>query len=687
MSARAAQPGATEERLGAEYDARAGLSFSNARIHADRVYGRDHIEVNAGPERELVPKYPIPLWRKEEAENAFVITDGHRQLLREVSGRHVVLIRGARGTGKYALATKLVMEARPSAVYCFGPATDVSALRGEDFGKGAGYLLEDLADTAAPALTAFEAQRLEQELDRLGSLLVITIPVGTVMADQALAKLISEMREPAEPADVAQRHLLWRAGPDDRARAERLLARADVAELIKKECGAGGDLGRAAQIAHMIAQASEADGEVVTKVAERLAMGEIAAFEHWFEGITDLETQCLAIAIAVFGGEPYDTVASLARRLQERLQLPESVDKPERPRSAPISATRRRRLEQLRATLRPATVVTRHGGAPPGLIVRFRDETTPVNVLDYVWDELDEIRSELTGWLRGCARHELATIRVRAAVAVGILTARSFDAMRASVILPWVAARDADLRDAAAVALNNAAQDEPKLAPAVRNMVLAWSAEDEKPSVRAGAVRAWRALLDDDGSAVGLLDSLAATSNADIIEAICLSVAEYLALDEDHRQREAIGLLHDWARARDPDRRLVGELAFVYAAADLVEKRPGGTRHQEEVWPALLAIADRDPMRQEELATLWQGALCSPDVYEAAHLVLAQWAHTVEPVPAARRALGRLLALAARSDRCARIIRHQAARWTRAETAAAAPETSRVVKAYLEGRN
>jgi hypothetical protein len=258
--------------------------------------------------------------------------------------------------------------------------------------------------------------------------------------------------------------------------------------------------------------------------------------------------------------------------------------------------------------------------------------------------------------------------------------------MRASVILPWVAARDSDLRDAAAVALNNAAQDEPKLASAVRNLVLAWSAEDEKPSVRAGAARAWRALLDDDGSAVGLLDSLAATSNADIIEAICLSVAEYLTIDEDHRQREAIGLLHSWARSRDPDRRLVGELAFVYAAADLVERRPGGTPQQEEVWPALLAIADRDPMRQEELATLWQEAMCSPDVYEAAHVVLAQWAHTAEPVPAARRALGRLLALAARTDRSARIIRHQAAQWARTD-ATGAPGTSRVVKAYLEGRN
>jgi hypothetical protein len=455
---------------------------------------------------------------------------------------------------------------------------------------------------------------------------------------------------------------------------------------MEKECGAGEELGRAAQIGHLIAQADGPDEEVAIKVADRLAMGEDAAFLHWFEGLSDLETQCLAIAVAVFGGEPYDTVAGLARRLQDQLQLPESVDNPERPRSAPILATRRLRLERLRARLLPAPVATRYGGAPPGLIVRFLDSTTPVRVLEYFWDELDTIRGDLTEWLRGCARHELATIRVRAAVAVGMLTARSFDAMRASIILPWGASRDADLRDAAAVALNSAAQEQPDLAPAVRNLILAWSKEDEKPSLRAAAARAWRALLDDDGSAVRLLDSLAATGNADIIEAICLSMAEYLAIDEDQCRREAIGLLHTWRISRDPERRLVGELAFLYAAADLVDKRPAGTAQVEEVWPALLAMATRDPMRQDDLALLWQGALCSPDVYEAAHVVLTVWARMAEPVPAARRALGRLLALAAGTARSARIIRHQAARWARGDGAGSAPETSRVVMTHLEGK-
>jgi hypothetical protein len=183
-------------------------------------------------------------------------------------------------------------------------------------------------------------------------------------------------------------------------------------------------------------------------------------------------------------------------------------------------------------------------------------------------------------------------------------------------------------------------------------------------------------------------------------------MAEYLAIDDERSNREAIGLLHSWANARDPDRRLVGELAFLYAAGDLVERRTGGAAQEgtvlegtvledmvqedmvqeEEVWPALLATAARDPLRQEELAALWQGALCSPDVYEAAHTVLGQWASMAESVPAARRALGRLLALAAGSDRSTRIIRYLAAQWALADGAAHAPETSQVVIAYLEGR-
>jgi hypothetical protein len=352
-----------------------------------------------------------------------------------------------------------------------------------------------------------------------------------------------------------------------------------------------------------------------------------------------------------------------------------------------VLATRRRRLEQVHARLLPAPVTTRHGGAAPGLIVRFMDPGVPVRVLEHVWDELDDVRGELTQWLRGCARHELPTIRVRAAVAVGMIAARSFEVMRASVISPWAAAKDSHLRDAAAVALNSAAQEEPRLAPAIRSLVLAWASEDQQPALRAGAARAWRVLLDDDDSATDLLDSLADSDSADVAESICQSMAEYLTLDKESQQRHAIALLHSWTQSRDPQRRLVGEMAFLYAAADLVENRPGDAPGEEDVWPALLAIAARDPMQQEELASLWQAALCSSDVYEAAQTILAEWAYMAEPISRARRALGRLLAAASKTGRSARIIRYQAAQWTGTGKAKGAPETSRVVTRYLNGRD
>src|ERR1039457_6072613 len=184
------------------------------------------------------------------------------------------------------------------------------------------------------------------------------------------------------------------------------------------------------------------------------------------------------------------------------------------------------RLDGLHPTLQPSRVAPRHGGAPPGLVVRYKDAGIPARVVNYAWDELDGIRAELMAWLRHCAVHELATVRVRAAVAVGVLATRSFDMLRADVLYSWASQRNQWLHDAAAIALDTAAEEDPGLLAAVRNLVTAWASEGEQPSLRASSARAWRTLLDEDGTAARHLHLLAATDDVGIIEVICASAAE-----------------------------------------------------------------------------------------------------------------------------------------------------------------
>ncbi|WP_211265863.1 hypothetical protein, partial [Actinacidiphila oryziradicis] len=118
--------------------------------------------------------------------------------------------------------------------------------------------------------------------------------------------------------------------------------------------------------------------------------------------------------------------------------------------------------------------------------------------------------------------------------------------------------------------------------------------------------------------------------------------------------------------------------------------RPGGPAgpggRGPGVWPMLLAAADRDDIRRQEVALLWMRTVNSAQVYEAAHEVLAEWARLAEPDPAARAALGRLLAVAAADVRTQRIIRKQADTWIAAGEGRGAPLAGQEVLNHL-GRN
>ena len=690
LSAVAAQPGATGERMDAEREARLGLSnFARAAVQAEQVYGGGHYEFYGQSTRPHFRTAQMSATEVTEAADAFVTWNGLSNIIRESSGKPIVFVRGAQGSGKYALARYLLVQSDTSRqLFRVDPATDWSLIEDKDLEKGAGYVVEDVTAAGIQTMSAFQFQRVGQDLAGRGATLFIPVPAGTATADPVVAGGIIDFQRTVDPEQVAHRYLAWRSGSAGRARATRLLQRPEIAGLITELCGSGTRFARAAEIGCMLADATAPEKDVAAEVAGRVALMEVGAFEDWFEGLDDLDTQCLAIAVAVFGGEPYDTVAALAAQLQQRIQLPESPDNPDHRRSAPVMATRRRRLERLHATLQPSQVATRHGGAPPGLVVRYKDAGIPARVVNYAWDELDGIRAELMAWLRHCAVHELATVRVRAAVAVGVLATRSFDMLRADVLYSWASQRNQWLHDAAAIALDTAAEEDPGLLAAVRNLVTAWASEGERPSLRASSARAWRTLLDEDGTAARHLHFLAATDDVGIIEAICASAAEYLTFDDESRRREAITLLLHLARSRQADRQLVGELAFLYAAADLITRLPDtGVPGGQQDWPGLLVIATRDPMRQREIAELWRVAASSPEAHEPAHAILAEWAHMVEPSGAARRALARLLAAAATTPRSMRIFRYQAESWAADHGGIRAPVISGEVLAYLQGRN
>ncbi|MFI7465698.1 hypothetical protein [Nonomuraea sp. NPDC049646] len=667
ISARAATPGVVQDRLGTEADAFS--SFGGADVRAGQAAGRDlYITYHAVSAATDAPR----VWRLgpadlEHADKRFVAPADFDALAEAAGTRPVLFLRADPGSGRCMAATRLLLGC--AAVYRLHADTRLSALTPDVLAKGCGYILADLPGSACRELTADDLGQLADVFERAHARLVVTMSAGGRITGSGAGALVVELGEVTDRVEVFYRHLS--RDLDDEA-TERVFGDREMMALLRSELDKNSSPAHAALVAAYAAEAYKAGEPLAETVGDRLAMLDAAEFERWAEGLPDLPTQSMAVAVSVLGGEPYETVSAAAELMRESLEPEHPLESAEPARDAPLVARKRARFRALRAHVVRSTVQTRHGGAPTE-VVRYRDPSFQQKYLLYFWNEYDQARPTLLAWLRVCARHELESVRVRAAVATGVLGARSFDHVRALVIRPWAEGDDPDLRDAAARALRHAAMADPDLAPPVRNLVHAWSA-DESPELRATAARCWRIEYDAAGPAAAMkaLEELASSADLDVMTAICNSLTEMWEVDGE--RLEAPALLLRWLGKSS--RKPIARLAFLLAAADLVRQVSGAT------WPALLYIATRDPVRHREIAALWRDAVTAPHLNPHAKEILAEWAHTVDAHPQARRSFARLMQAVAETPRSATILAHEAGKWAKGSrpAPAAAAEVLRLVR-------
>ena len=679
---------ATEERLHTESDARS--YFAGAHIRSDTLFSGDqtgdhhhHYYGGTGEQQNGRP-YPFSAEEVAETAEAFVPPAGYAALAEAAERMSLVILRGPVGGGRDAAARRLLSESPGRPMLRMHEGTDLGALDADTLELGGRYLLSvGHSDAREAALGSLDLRHLAATLRDRDVQLVITASSSACMNRRDAADFLLDLGAPADPRDVVRAQLRWRLR-DGPGLADRLLADPAVAALLAERLHDGVPLAKAAMIARWLAEAAEPVPEAAEFVRRKLSADEQAEFEARFEGLADLPTQCLAIAIAVFGGEPYETVAEAARRLQVRLQPPEDAETGERRRSDPFRASQRRRLEAVQARLVMSDVAMRHGRAPTR-VVRYVDDLAPLRVLMFVWREYDDIRADFIDWLRECALSERWSMGVRTAIATGVLAQESFDYVRTEVIVPWAGSADPALRYAAAKALQLAAE-RPGLTRMVRNLIATWSSEDEKgPELAATAVRAWRVELDAAGlgAALALLDRRAGTNNVDVALAVADGCTELFAVGNGAHAGELLAMLRRWTAGRDRERTTVGVLSFLQACADFVDRVPT-TSGDLVAWPALLRLAAHDGGRHRDVAALWELALHSGELHEAARTALDRWARTAEPDATVRGCFARLLRASATRNRTERLIRRRAAAWADPSSGVAAPNTARELLSILD---
>ncbi len=680
FSAQAAQPGAARQRLGTEHDAIA--NFSGATVTARHAAGQN-MTINyytSSDEADAIKLVKLTAEALDEARDLFVEPEGFAGLRAAIESHRLLFVRAEADRGKYLAAQRLLLGC--AGVYRLHPETRLGAIPGSALEKGGGYILVDLPGQAARELTTYDLTTLASALEDNDARLVVTVPLGRRFRAPEVAKLLHDLGRVTDWAEILRLRLERRLG------GQATLEVADdeaLGLLIEEEARRHAAPAHAALLAELAADAYERDEPIAETVREGLAAYDETAFDAWAESLPDLPTQSMALAIAVLGGEPYETVSAAADALQQRsargtvtpvaMQLPAGAEPGVAiPRSvAPLMARKKARLQMLRAHVVPSTVRTRHGGAPTE-VVRFRDPGYHDRYLRYFWNEYDDARPMLLAWLRTCARHELESVRVRAAVATGMLTARSFDHVRALVVEPWAADDDGRLRHAAAIALGSAASTEPELRPSIRNLVRYWSLEGSA-ELQATAARSWRVVYEAAGpdAALKALEELSEADDSDVTLAICTSLTELWEVEGE--PLDAPACLLRWLKK--PARKQTARLAFLFAAADLVRPVNGVG------WPSLLYLSAVDPTRFREIGALWWDALTAPRLHPYAKEILAEWAYGAEHEPLLRTSLTRLLASAA-DDRVALIVAHEAGKW--ATGSRRAPAVSAAVRTALSTR-
>ncbi|QFZ16989.1 hypothetical protein [Saccharothrix syringae] len=633
--------------------------------------------------RRTVPTGPIPPETLNSVLAAFVAPANYRDLRQRLRERRLVLLRAPAGWGRTATALNLLGVECADGVDKLSPDTDLrSPTAPVDLVADHGYLLESLEYDQAAGLTEFALDLWARRLADAGARMVVLVGTDTPLRNREPAAYLVDGAPRTDDLALVLSH--FRVGLRDLGEPERDLAEfPECADLVEEVAGRSlrardlADLGRGL----CLVVRGERD---VEEVRRRYARNAETALREWFRGLPDHDHRAFAIALAVFDGMPLATVAEAATVLAELIQAAEVPDANARTRA--LFAVRTLELvERVEAELTSA-VEDGEFGSLTLEVVRYRDPHRTRQVLEHVWREYTEAHRVVRRWLRELGSSPDRQVRIRAGVAVGLLSLSEFEHARRHVIEPWAGENKYWERQAVIGALRLPAL-QPELQPLIVRMIDRWLRGKTASGTRVAAVDALGALpVMTAEQVLKRLRRAADTASPRMVIAVADCVTN-LALDPD-RLDLVLGALLQWSWSVKVGLRTTALHCVLQLTVFLEATPEGGV----EPWPGLLwaaeldrhaaaptprvAVGSRRLTRWEAVVALVARALEAqyfmPETFDVIH----RWVKTAERDPSQREPLGALLAdvVATTGDRSA--LRFYLGEWARARRGPTATATA-----------
>ncbi|WP_158277907.1 hypothetical protein [Pseudosporangium ferrugineum] len=665
-------------------------SRENARVKvAGDMVGGDKLMFALG-DAEPAPLRPLGAWMSEPVRHAFVAPEGWDDVRGAAGDQRVVVLRAEPGHGKVAAAIRLLQSPpdrrifnldRNVDLHRLGHWLETDAKSDDPLPRSAGFLLCEPLSWGQGL--AWILQQLVPILDAMDARLVLTVSSDAALPDPELTSFVVTLPPPRDQRTVLAKHLAWSLGRPQTA--ERLLAEPELSAFVDRVFAADHTMKAAADLAVMIGQ--ELDGATVDlrRLERRWAERATEDFEIWFGGLPDVSTRCLAIALAVLNGLPYERVVYAAGLLAERLDGPPEGDDPRPPWRDPFAATRGEVLRLLRARIRSTTVRGPFGDAPAE-VMEYVAEDYASAVLTRVWREY-RIQMPLLDWLRDLAENHSEDVRIWTATALGLFATQSFDYVYRLSLAPMGTDQKFWLRDVAANALSVPAED-TRLRPLVEAVTTGWYGNESNRLGQATAARVWGAALGAHAPdrALNALERLTTIDDRRVASGIGDSMADLLLADEEGNAKRVLHRVGSWLF--DDRRALTGTFVFLWLAENLTAEHPAAPT---VTWPMLLLLADQRDDLRHRLVEMWHRVFRSGLLPVSVARVLDRWADLAEADGNVRSAYSRSIAAlpgsVGRFDPVEQQVRTHLTRWLAPDNLRPKPLTAYAVEAELAKRN